>query len=134
MANHNGDAMGTRKKTGIVRMGRLGIWPCLLGTLLLAGCSSSAGSDVGSGEGRLICSKCVGGETSDFGTAIAAPTACEQSESSQIIDEATARALGFGDALDQYARSLSTPFAWTANELPAGGQPAQGYSPATSLT
>jgi hypothetical protein len=137
MANQTGDAMGMRKQARITGLSWLGPWPGLLGSLLLAGCASSAGSDGGSGGERLVCAKCstLGGETSDFGTSTAAPTACELSESSAPIDEASARALGFGDALDLYTQSLTTPLAWTVNDVSSsGGQPAQGYSAATSIT
>jgi len=106
--------------------------------LLVAGCASSAGGEGGegsSGEDGLICPKCsaVGGETSDFGTVLQEPTACQASESPVPIDEESARALGFNEALERYSSSIiMTPYAWTAT-YPGGGQPAQGYSAQTTI-
>ncbi len=117
-----------RERWGVARAG-------LAGFLLATGCASNSGTEGGSGEDRLVCPKCsvAGGETSDFGQT-AVPTACQASESRVPIDEASARALGFGDGLDLYTRSFTAPLAWTADELNGGAQPAQGYSAATSIT
>jgi len=137
MANHDGGSLRTRKQGGLAGVSA---WGAGLSALLLAaGCASNAGSEGGSGEDGLICGKCsvAGGETSDFGSTLP-PTACQLSEVGAPIDEAGARALGFGAALDLYTRSFTAPFAWTgrtSDELGSGGAPAQGYSAdPTSIT
>ncbi|MEO8184980.1 MAG: hypothetical protein ABI895_39745 [Deltaproteobacteria bacterium] len=89
---------------------------------------------------RLICPQCTqnaGGETSDFGdnSALslggsglsAGPTPCQQSEQRSRIDDATARALGFGAVLDRLATAFDQPLEWTPQRLEAG-KPATGYA------
>lgn len=108
------------------------LWAALGALLLASGCSSSE-SGPAEGNGSLVCPQCqvAGGETSDFG-ATAAPTPCEQSEVPIPIDEASARALGFGDTLDLFTRSFRTPFAWSPDEsLPTDAQPTGYASPTT---
>jgi hypothetical protein len=116
-------------------------------------CSDSSerenGDDPAGGEkdsARPVCPRCTnwaGGETSDFGNisellaggngSHAEPTPCQLSERVSSIDDAAARALGFGASLDRLVTSFDLPFEWTAKELVLG-DPATGYTPATRLS
>jgi hypothetical protein len=126
-------------------------WPAWVGGLIALG--SACGDTAQSGGVRdsndpdgLICFKCAraGGETSDFGgsdvnvagggvgVVVVRPSACQVSEQASEIDEAAARALGFGEAIDELTTSFDLPLDWTALEL-ADGQPASGYAPSARL-
>jgi hypothetical protein len=98
--------------------------------LAIASCSSTSGGPAdttptdsnrtdGPRELGAVCPSCsqVGGETSDFGAGPVGPTECEKSEARSALDEAAARALGFGDALDTFEHSVSLPFEWTYDEV-----------------
>lgn len=98
------------------------------------------------GSERVVCPQCTnwaGGETSDFGdisellqggaTDLAPPTPCELSEQVSSIDDAAARALGFGASIDQLVTAFDLPFEWTASEVQLGA-PATGYTPITRLS
>lgn len=127
----------------LARLTRVGA--LVAGLAACGGAEQGAGAKGGASE-RLICPSCerhAGGESSDFGDGTThlpltgsgvwpAATPCEQSEQVSNIDVATARELGFGDALDQLDRSFEVPFSWTALELTQGSA-AAGYSPETRL-
>ena len=119
------------------RLGGMRRFACYV--LFAAGCSSPAGAPSDGGEQSTeegaICPKCkvAGGETSDFGQ-FAPPTECELSSVATAIDEANARALGFGDALDLIHRFFTSSFAWVPDDLNGQAQPATGYRSPTQVT
>src|SRR5262245_42951894 len=115
-----------------------------LAALVWGGCSDSTASDgpanqpeqPGTPE-RVICPQCVvypGEEQPDsnFGPP-PVRTRCSESSRGSAIDEAEARALGFGAILDRMALPIDVPFEWSPIELSGGGSPATGYAPLTRL-
>lgn len=131
----------------------LGAWLGGVVALSATACSDSSEREEVDGQAggaadseRAVCPTCTnwaGGETSDFGDVSellsagngshAEPTPCELSEQVSTIDDAAARALGFGASLDRLVTSFDLPFEWTPRELTLG-EPATGYTPATRLS
>lgn len=100
--------------------------------VLAIGCAGEAPS-VDKGDGA-VCSQCqvAGGETSDFGQ-LPEPTPCQESEVLEPITEAEARALGFGESLDLFTRSVTTPLAWEPVAFGDSGPPVTGYTASSEV-
>jgi hypothetical protein len=65
------------------------------------------------------------------------PTPCEKSLVGQVVDEARARELGFGSAIDLSNRTFTLPLEWEARQntnQAAQWRPAEGYESPTSVT
>jgi hypothetical protein len=76
----------------------------------------------------------LSGEDEPFANNGPAPgrTHCDETSIVSFIDEAEARALGFGRILDRMALPIDVPFEWTPGML-VSGSPATGYMPLTRL-
>src|SRR5258706_11754754 len=112
-----------RRWAGLSRIALLAV------SSLAPACDSPAGSGSSTTIGP-VCPDCekAGGETSDFGN-IAPPTPCEASTALAPIDDATARALGFGSVPDLVVRPIDASYAWSLPlySAPAPGSPPSGY-------
>jgi hypothetical protein len=104
-----------------------------LAALIGGGCSDTGAAPT---SDRVICPQCVvyPGEEQPFARFGPGPvrTRCDETSSASLIDEAQARALGFGAIIDRIALPVDVPFEWTAGE-PLRGSPATGYTPLTRL-